>query len=72
MAEAINVTKFKNDLQQTIDDLKDQYIKQLSIRSAAGIRFSVTCVLITVDHDHPIQWLFFFRCNRNFTRRVRG
>ena len=36
MAEAINVDKFRNELQQTLDDLKDQYIKQLSIRSAAG------------------------------------
>lgn len=36
MAEAINVDKFKNDLQRAVDELKEQYIKQVSLRSAAG------------------------------------
>lgn len=36
LAEAINVGNFKGDLQAIIDELKDQYIKQLSLRSAAG------------------------------------
>ncbi|XP_065219873.1 ribosome-recycling factor, mitochondrial [Planococcus citri] len=37
MAEGINVDKFRNELQQTLDDLKNLFIKQLSIRSAAGV-----------------------------------
>lgn len=36
MAELVNVPSLKQDLQKGLDQLKNDYVKHLSLRSAAG------------------------------------
>lgn len=37
MSELVNVTKMHNDFSQLVEDLKQDYIKNLSLRTAAGV-----------------------------------
>lgn len=37
MSELVNVTKMHDDFSQLVEDLKQDYIKNLSLRTAAGV-----------------------------------
>lgn len=47
MSELLNVTKMHNQFSQLVEDLKQDYIKNLSLRTAAGVYY-FTHVLSTL------------------------
>ena len=46
VAELINITQLKEDLQKSLDKLKADYVKNLTIRSAAGFLYTLDYLLI--------------------------
>ncbi|KAL3285349.1 hypothetical protein HHI36_019457 [Cryptolaemus montrouzieri] len=55
MAELLNVDSIKTQMNNSIEQMKDDFIKHLSIRSATG---SIESLLVTVDgEEHTLQEL---------------
>ncbi|XP_018335368.1 ribosome-recycling factor, mitochondrial [Agrilus planipennis] len=55
IAEFVNVDSVKNQMQKAIDDLKNDFVKQLSLRSSAG---AIDSLKVTFDgKDYTLQEL---------------
>jgi ribosome recycling factor len=54
IAELVKVSSLKQDLQKGLDQLKSDYVKHLSLRSASGrvIKFTILCNVLFVNLKH--------------------